>query len=55
VFGEGKIDTEAVIGSFWIIQHEGIREVTRFIDHYNLDAILAVGYRVRVTRVTAFC
>ena len=46
--------SEATIRSFRIIQSEGAREVSRAIDHYNLDAILAVGYRVRSARGTAF-
>ena len=33
---------------------EGNREVSRTVDHYNLDAILAVGYRVRSHRGTQF-
>jgi hypothetical protein len=33
-----------------IVQNEGIRQVKRTIDHFNLDVILAVGYRVRSQR-----
>ncbi len=33
---------------------EGARQVERLVDHYNLDAILAVGYRVRSNRGTQF-
>ncbi|KAB7772533.1 hypothetical protein CEK69_07535 [Xanthomonas sp. LMG 12462] len=39
---------------FRIVQAEGERQVRRTIDHYNLDAILAVGYRVRSARGTQF-
>ncbi len=45
---------EATIRRFRIVRREGTREVTRQIEHYNLDAILAVGYRVRSPRGTQF-
>lgn len=51
---EGEIDSDRTIRKFRIVQTEGIREVSRQVDHYNLDAILAVGYRVRSHRGTQF-
>jgi hypothetical protein len=54
LYTEGELDPKATIRSFRIVQTEGSREVTRAIDHYNLDAVLAVGYRVRSARGTAF-
>lgn len=36
------------------VRQEGAREVAREIEHYNLEAILAVGYRVRSDRGTQF-
>ncbi len=54
IYAEGELDREATIRRFRIVQTEGSRQVTRAIDHYNLDAILAVGYRVRSARGTAF-
>ena len=39
--------TAPTIRKFRIVRREGPREVERDIEHYNLDAILAVGYRVR--------
>jgi hypothetical protein len=54
IYAEGELDQEATIRSFRIVQREGSRNVTRSIDHYSLDAILAVGYRVRSARGTAF-
>ena len=39
---------------FSVVQKEGSREVQRNIKHYNLDAIIAVGYRVNSKRATAF-
>lgn len=54
IYKESELDTEATIRKFLIVQTEGSRQVSRTIDHYNLDAILAVGYRVRSARGTAF-
>lgn len=54
IYADGELDQTATIRSFRIVQTEGRRQVARVIDHYNLDAILAVGYRVRSARGTAF-
>ena len=54
IFEEKELDPAATIRKFRIVQSEGSRQVSRSIDHYNLDAILAVGYRVRSNRGTAF-
>ena len=54
IYSERELDPEATIRSFRIVQAEGSRQVSRAIDHYSLDAILAVGYRVRSARGTAF-
>ena len=54
LFTEGEIQPEATIRKFRIVRQEGGRQVSRQIDHYNLDAILAVGYRVRSVRGTQF-
>ena len=51
---EGEIDPEATIRKFRIVRQEGARQVNRQIEHYNLDAILSVGYRVRSARGTQF-
>lgn len=42
------------IRKFRIVQHEGSRNVERAVEHYNLQVILAVGYRVRSHRGTQF-
>jgi hypothetical protein len=47
IFDDGELDTGATIRNFRIVRIEGKREVSREIEHYNLAAILAVGYRVR--------
>jgi hypothetical protein len=54
IYNEGELDPQATIRKFRIVQTEGKREVSRLVDHYNLEAILAVGYRVRSARGTAF-
>ncbi|MCH8474882.1 MAG: virulence RhuM family protein [Opitutales bacterium] len=54
IYNEGELDPQATIRKFRIVQIEGTREVSRLVDHYNLEAILAVGYRVRSARGTAF-
>ncbi|MGJ7581868.1 virulence RhuM family protein [Variovorax sp. RHLX14] len=51
---DGEIQAEATIRKIRIVRQEGGRQVNRQIDHYNLDAILAVGYRVRSARGTQF-
>lgn len=54
LYVEGEIEPEATIRKFLIVRQEGNRRISRNIDHYNLDAILAVGYRVRSARGTQF-
>jgi hypothetical protein len=54
IFGEGELEAEATIRKFRIVRWEGRREVAREIEHYRLEAILAVGYRVRSHRGTQF-
>ena len=54
IYAEGELPAEATIRKFRIVRLEGARQVTREIEHYNLEVILAVGYRVRSPRGTAF-
>ena len=54
IFDEGELDREATIRKFRMVRAEGKRQVTREVEHYNLDAILAVGFRVRSHRGTRF-
>lgn len=54
IYEEGELAAEATIRKFRIVQNEGSRQVSRLVDHYNLDAIVAVGLRVRSARGTAF-
>lgn len=54
IFEEGEQDPRTTIRKFRIVRREGNRKVARQIEHYSLDAILAVGYRVRSRRGTQF-
>jgi len=54
IFDEGELAPDATIRKYRIVQTEGKREVSRLVDHYNLDVVLAVGYRVRSHRGTQF-
>ncbi len=54
IYEEAELDPAATIRKFRIVRREGQREVAREIEHYSLDAILAVGYRVRSPRGTQF-
>ncbi len=54
VFEEGELDAGATVRKFRTVQLEGNREVEREIDHYNLDVIISVGYRVKSPQGTQF-
>lgn len=54
VYGADELFSEATIRKYRIVQIEGGREVARQVDHYNLDAIISVGYRVNSKRATQF-
>lgn len=54
IYDTGELVTGATIRKFRIVRTEGSRQVTRGIDHYNLDAIISVGYRVNSLRATHF-
>lgn len=54
IFESGELDKIATIRNFRIVQTEGSRQVKRNIEFYNLDAIIAVGYRVNSYNATQF-
>jgi hypothetical protein len=54
IFEEGELQREATISKMETVQNEGGRQVTRNKEFYNLDAIIAVGYRVNSKRATQF-
>ncbi len=54
VFKDGELRPEATIRKYRIVQTEGERDIARQVEHYSLEMILAVGYRVRSPRGIAF-
>lgn len=54
IFEEGELQPEATIKNYLIVRPEGTRQVRRTVEHYNLEAIIAVGYRVKSSRGTQF-
>ncbi|MDI9342310.1 MAG: virulence RhuM family protein [Sediminibacterium sp.] len=54
VFEEGELDPSATVRKFRTVQLEGKREVERELEHYNLDVIISVGYRVKSPQGTQF-
>lgn len=54
VYAEGELDREPTIRKFRIVRQEGARQVSRTIEHYNLDVIISVGYRVKSHQGTRF-
>lgn len=54
IYAENELKEEATTEFFSVVQKEGVREVSRNIKFYNLDAVIAVGYRVNSHQATAF-
>ena len=54
IFNEGELERNLTVANFAIVQNEGEREVIRDIEHYNLDVIISVGYRVKSRSGTQF-
>lgn len=54
LFEDGEIEEEATCKDYLQVRKEGQREVSRSVKHYNLEAILAVGFRVRSRRGAQF-
>ena len=54
IFASGELSEPATLRNFRIVRLEGARQVTRAVEHYNLDAIIAVGFRVNSARATQF-
>lgn len=54
IFKTGELDEHLTIRKIRIVQKEGKRSVEREVSFYNLDAIIAVGYRVNSKRATQF-
>ena len=54
VFDEGELEQNRTCRKFRQVRQEGKRIVERELDHYNLDVIISVGYRVKSLRGTQF-
>lgn len=54
IFEEGELTPDATVRNFRTVRLEGSRQVSRDIEHYNLDVIISVGYRVKSLRGTQF-
>ena len=54
IYKTGELDEMATTRKIRVVQKEGNREVNRELDFYNLDAIIAVGYRVNSKQATQF-
>jgi prophage maintenance system killer protein len=54
IYTTGELDEEATIKESLIVRQEGTRQVKRKIKHYNLDAVISIGYRVNSKKATAF-
>ncbi len=54
LFSEGELEPASTIRKFRIVRQEGKRQVEREIEHYNLDVIISVGYRVKSRQGTQF-
>jgi len=54
IYSSGELQEEATIRKFRIVQNEGGRSVSRDVEYYNLDVIIAVGYRVNSIQATQF-
>ena len=54
VYEEGELDQNRTCRKFRQVRSEGAREVEREIDHFNLDVIISVGYRVKSPQGTQF-
>lgn len=54
IYKIGELEQETTYRKIQVLQTEGTRKVNRWIDHYNLDAVISVGYRVNSIRATQF-
>ena len=54
IFTESELDENSTTKDFSVVRQEGSRQVKRSLKHYNLDAIISVGYRVQSRTATRF-
>lgn len=54
IYSDHELETEATIRDFRIVQTEGSRQVTREVKHYNLQMIIAIGFKINSERAVQF-
>ncbi|CAD6490761.1 MAG: Virulence protein RhuM family protein [Candidatus Argoarchaeum ethanivorans] len=54
IYAEGELQIDSTVRNFRTVQTEGLRQVVRDLEFYNLDAIISVGYRVNSYQATQF-
>lgn len=54
ILKDGELDANRTVKVFLSVRQEGNRQVKRSIDHYNLDMVIALGYRVQSQVATRF-
>ncbi len=55
IYADSELEESATIRNFRIVQTEGSRQATRDIKYYNLQMIIAVGFKVNNERAVQFC
>ena len=54
IFADNELEESSTIRKFRIVQIEGLREVTREVEHYNLSMIIAIGFKVDNEKAVQF-
>lgn len=54
IYEDGELTSEATVKKYLTVQSEGTRQVTRNLDHYNLQMIISVGFKVNNQRAVQF-
>lgn len=54
IYADNELDENRTYKKFLLVRREGNRQVKRNIDHYNLDMVIALGYRVQSQIATRF-
>jgi len=54
IFSDNELEPEATIKKYLIVQMEGSRQVQRSVEHYSLQAIIAVGFKIENERAVQF-
>lgn len=54
IFEEGELLKSATVKNYLTVQKEGMRDISRDLEYYNLDLIISVGYRIKSNTATTF-